>query len=77
MLVSSLNDSFDGLLNIDAILKYVLVARNLVFPVNYALLSLNNIENLLLEYLYKFGVDSYIFNDKDHVVVDKILHLRG
>ena len=78
LFVPCLNYHFDGLLDIGSIFDYFNVAGYFILPVNNApLLAHDGCKNLLLEALYELWVQSDVFYDKEHVVINRVLILLG
>ena len=78
LFVPCLNNHFDCLLDIGSIFDYFNVAGYLILPVDNApLLTHDGCKYLFLEALYELWVQRDVLNDKEHVVIDRVLILLG
>ena len=78
LFVPCLNYHFDCLLDIGRIFDYFNVAGYLILPVDNApLLAHNGCKYLFLEALYELWVQRDVLNDKEHVVIDRVLIFLG
>ena len=65
------------MLDIGRVFNYIDVARYLILPVYNTLLTHDGCKNLLFEAFNELGVRRDVLNDKEHVVVDRVLILLG
>jgi hypothetical protein len=77
LFVVCFNDHTYSLLDIVGVFNYIDIARYLILPVNYTPVTHDGCKYLVLEALYEFWVPRDVLNDKEHVVIDRVLIFLG